>query len=598
MKFNSFLLWGTGFSLLLTGCIDDKYDLSDIDTTSEFKINNLVLPVNLDPVTLDDIITVEEGDQLKKVTINGKTFYAVEQSGTFESDDIEVNRFAAEPSPLNANEVTFTLSSKAPANRNGRKADGNFKEYFNLEKVYEPLEYEANDIDPSVRGLSYMYFTNVDFILNIRALNPDNLSSTLENVGIILPKGLKITDVKANGYTFNPTDYRASEGLLTIKNINIVDNAADIVITANAIDLSYYPSAFRFNADKNVGEFNLDSEFSIKEGCRLVMSGAAQQLASLGDELKYSVNYGISRLEATSILGEIQYNLEGTGLNLDPISLDNLPEFLADDQTNLIITNPQIYLNLNNPVGQYGLSYQSSINISAFRTNSTEEFPLGTDIKVAGKEGSFNYMLASDPNAVEDIPAEYAGGLNKISYNRLGYILSGQGLPNSLDLKLVNPMIPCQKLTEPFELGTKIPGMKGSYCFLAPLALDGDSRIVYTKTKDGWWSEDLADLTITELMLNATVSSTIPMSASLAVYPLDKDGHRIQGLEIIPVEIQANEPGKNLTFLIKGEIRNLDGVFITATVYPDGSKETLTPTQTITLENIKVTVSGNYTKKF
>lgn len=36
--------------LLLTSCIDDNYDLSDVDTTSRINVNDLVLPVNIDPI--------------------------------------------------------------------------------------------------------------------------------------------------------------------------------------------------------------------------------------------------------------------------------------------------------------------------------------------------------------------------------------------------------------------------------------------------------------------------------------------------------------------------------------------------------------------
>ena len=80
----------TTMTMLLTGCIDNGYDLTDIDTTSEIKVNDLTLPVNLAPVTLSDIIAVgeNEDDKVKEVTINGKTFYAVEETGSFSSDPL------------------------------------------------------------------------------------------------------------------------------------------------------------------------------------------------------------------------------------------------------------------------------------------------------------------------------------------------------------------------------------------------------------------------------------------------------------------------------------------------------------------------------
>ncbi len=60
--------------LLLTGCMDDNYDLSNIDTTSEVKVNGLVLPVNVKPVTLS---IDEEGGITEEVDpATGKKIYA------------------------------------------------------------------------------------------------------------------------------------------------------------------------------------------------------------------------------------------------------------------------------------------------------------------------------------------------------------------------------------------------------------------------------------------------------------------------------------------------------------------------------------------
>ena len=57
MKINH-LLTGTSalLALGLTACVDDNYDLSDIDTTTRVSINDLVVPANIDEVTLGDII--------------------------------------------------------------------------------------------------------------------------------------------------------------------------------------------------------------------------------------------------------------------------------------------------------------------------------------------------------------------------------------------------------------------------------------------------------------------------------------------------------------------------------------------------------------
>lgn len=73
--------------LPLTGCFDDSYDLEDIDTTAKIKVNNLVIPVNLDEITLSNIFDLDEESVVKD--IDG--IYAVSVDGDFSSDAITIN---------------------------------------------------------------------------------------------------------------------------------------------------------------------------------------------------------------------------------------------------------------------------------------------------------------------------------------------------------------------------------------------------------------------------------------------------------------------------------------------------------------------------
>lgn len=586
---------------VLTGCIDDKYDLANVDTTSEFKVKDLVLPVNIDPVTLNDIINIKDGDQIKIVTINGETFYAVQETGTFESDDIEVNKFNAESSPMEPNHAYFDL--KQPASKPARKAGSSSKVYAIRDEVYEPLDYSADDVDPSVRSLSYLYFTATDgsdlsFVITVNTSSlPGNLTSYVSDMTLKLPVGLQVKNVLASGYTFAPKDYNAATGLLSLSRVNVVDNKLTVNVISDAIDLSTYSSPLVYDSEEDVSRFSLDSEFSISTGCTLTVEGDDDALAALPDQFEFDVTYDVDDLLANAIMGEIEYDLEGTGLEIEPISLENIPDFLSDPETNLMLANPQLYISMDNPVGEFGLGYQSGLKIVAMRDGGEEtDFPLGDDMTVAGKPGDFYFLLAPDPDAVKDTPTEYPNP-ERMVYNNLGNILAGAGIPQSLDVDLIDPMIPQQKTTAPFELGVKIPGMKGSYEFLAPLALQGDSRIIYTKTEDGWWSDDLEGLDISSLTVSNIATSTVPLDATIAVYPLDRDGNRIQGLDIQTAVLPAYAKDAPIELTISGNITNLDGVFITATVVPDGNEEALSPDQTITMRDIRAKVSATYTKK-
>ncbi len=47
-NFNLSLFCAAVAAMPLVGCIDDNYDLSDIDTTVRVQVNDLEVPVNLD----------------------------------------------------------------------------------------------------------------------------------------------------------------------------------------------------------------------------------------------------------------------------------------------------------------------------------------------------------------------------------------------------------------------------------------------------------------------------------------------------------------------------------------------------------------------
>lgn len=596
MKLNRNLLWGAGSLLLLTGCIDDKYDLSDIDTTSEFRVNDLVLPINLDPVVLSDIIKIEEGDELKEINLNGETFYGVQRTGDFSSDGIEVNAFSVDAEPMEDKTTTFQLEA---GTRAGRKADANTASntYFQAGEVREELEYKAPDIDGAVRALDMVYFDDVVFSIEISTANiPDSWDSELTSSNIYFPKGLSVTKVMASNPTSpqrDPDSYIPETGQLLIsKPIVFSGNKAVIELTANAVDLSYYPGAFSYDPSAKHGALDLKSLFLIDSG-RLEISGPAQDIASVS-EITYDVHFSLERLNATSIMGNIEYDLEGTGLYIDPINLENMPSFLDDPETDLVISNPQIYLNLQNPISKYGLGYQSTLDIVAFRPGEENTFtsPL---IKVDATPGSHNFLLAPNPGQVNNIPAGF-NNPERLTYSNLDYLLAGHGLPDKLDINIIDPMIPEQTTTQPFELGTSIEGMEGNYMFLAPLSLKEDSKIV--KTVDGWWSEDLADLNIDYLTVTADATNGLSTGVTVKVYAINRDGKQISSEGFVTLGMNAVDQPIEIT--LKGfdgkPFNGIDGIKLYV-IAGANDNEPLAPDQVITLDNLKAKVTGYYQRE-
>ena len=588
-------------ALVFTGCIDNSYDLSDIDTTTQLRFNNLVLPIQMDPILLSDIIEIKEGDQIQEVTINGSTFYAVKEEGDFSSDPVNINSFNASPSNMTPEHAEFQAVSSASGSKK-HKAGEYTRIYSLADRVEKPFQYTSDDVDDAIHDIYLLDFLPLQLKINLRMQGVSHsIPSELSDIRLRIPQGLNVTNITAPGYTYNSADYNPNDGTLRISRADIINGHADIIIMDNAVDLRYPEHAGTF--DYATHTFDFSSELTLSHA-DLIFSPDAGQLASLPATVIFDLDYHLNDIETTEMLGEIEYHIDGNDLKIDPISLDDLPEFLAGDQTNITLYNPQIYLNLNNPVAEQGLVYTSGLDIKAINRDGScrGNFPLNAfTVPYDNGYGPYKFMLAPDPDNVSNIPADYAGAIHKVVYPDLGGILAGNGLPDKLDLELVNPMIPLQQMTGKIRLGEDLEMMSGTYLFLAPLALvgnqNGGSVVYYTEKNDGWDNEDIEDMQFEEINITAVASSTLPYSARLSIHPLDINGRRIDA-QVSEVVLPANARNVDISCAITGNVTGLDGIEYVAIVRPDGSNEPLSPGQNITLDKIRFKATGSYTKEF
>lgn len=577
-------------SLLLTGCIDNGYDLSDIDTTSELKIENLTIPVNIDPIVLSDIITVGESDddKLREVTINGKTFYAVQESDSIKSDPIKIDEFTATADPIKESIADLKLGGGPNAGK--RKAPGQTFVYTLSRPVEKRINYLTGNIDPAIHSVTEFFSDPFRFAFIFKI--PQNIvleKGSLQNVKLKLLKGLSIRP--ASGHT-----YDASTGVLSVASLPFDASGRAVLelynsglnIAANGTDIDYQTHSFQLN-----------SNFDVLEATLNLTPSASTTTAP--QNLSINISYEADKIQVRSFTGVIDYQIDGSGLDIAPVELNDLPDFLAQERTNIILHNPQIYLNLTNPVASDKLSFQTGLKLTANRENEpSRDFTLDK-FSVGYQNGTGPYNFCLSPLKPTDIPDGYSRGLEHVTFSSLSDVLSGNGLPKTIGIDLVKPQIPLQKV-EKFALGRELPAVKGTYCLLAPLALTGNAEdgsvIYYTDKADGWNDEEIDNISISKLNIKTIVTSTIPLNAKLTAHPIDAEGKVINDVSVTGGDIPANATDQPIELNISGEVTHLDGIEFTAEVRPDGKAGTLAPSQNITLKNIKVNVSGKYLKKF
>lgn len=579
--------------VVLSSCVDSNYDLSDVDTTTRITVNDLVIPVNIDEIKLSDIIDIDADSKIKVVTIGGKEFYALSETGSFSSDAIYVEKITADAPVMDP--TSRTLSQVHEEERQGRAATSdNGVSTYSIEEMGNDFDYDAGRVDEAI---SEVYSVNVEpmqFHIHLTAIDVEESAEKIyfNDLVISMPKGMTATA--------SIGDYDPITGLWTVGMHEVKGHIADAYLTATAIDLR--ANGYEISPDHTLvfsGSFRVKSGLLTVEAKRDA-SGIPVQLP---ETLEFRADYTLNDLTVNSFTGIINYTLKG--MDIEPVEISNIPDIFNDPATNLLLENPQLYLQLNNPVAGNSLMYQCGLQLKALRAGApVQTFEPAVPFKVGyghGVAGPYNIVMAPDASALTT-PDDFSANLDFVSFPTLGNLLgspenaSVKGLPSRIDISVISPQIPAQEVKN-FNLGQSITGVSGHYELLAPMALKDGSVIVYSDTETGWGSEDLDAVTITKLSATVDVTNTLPLKAELVAYPLDAEGKRIPGVEVKAQTIEAGCAGEPVTIEMTGEIRYLDGIVFQAVVNGVDPDQTLAPSQTITLKNIRARVSGWYEKE-
>lgn len=577
----------------LTSCdYDEGYDLENIDTTSRIRIDELVVPVNMEEITLNDIIKLDEGSNIKKIVVNGEEVYALTESGDFESDPIHIAKVSA-TAPRIADVSARLLPTDLPFLAAPKDIDlSKYAVTYAIDNVGRSFTYDINNIDDAIVDIRTVETDPVRFSLRLTIANElaDYEKIGFSQLRIRMPKGLNATS--------NVGSYDNTTGLWTIDEFTPQGSHADIWLEARTID-------FKANGcNISNHSMKLNSELFVESGYVTITPQLNGGLPTeLPTSLDFSISFNISDISASSFTGTVNYRIDG--FSIDPVDLSDIPDFLDGEFTRLGIANPQIYLQLNNPVAGDKLSCETGISLSALRQGYTRSFSPDNNRKIvvgtsAGVAGPYNFVLAPDREKLS-VPADFGTNPEFVQFTGLREILMPDdnvnnhlGLPDKIGIDLVDPQIPVSQVNN-FILGRNIAGVKGKYELIAPLALTDESVIYYSdRETDLGISTDDGNLVVEKLSVSVNVDNGTPLGFKLTAYPLDKDGNRISGVDITASSIAPNTANQEVVISMTGEISGLDGIEYVAEAHAGSAENALRPNMSLHLSNIRATVSGYY----
>ena len=356
-------LWGflLSFPLWTVSCVDNKYDLDkDIDMTINVGGEHLTIPAgSSDTAYLSKIIEVEEGDILQPDAAT-RVYHLTKK------DDIDVK-------PTTVKEVTISsANTDLTKELVGTGSSASASITTDLEEENN-LTAKASDIDKALIELGALGAeAPASLTLTFEFLNTGNLtfgSVTAKNLEIQLPDFLMFEKGEVE------------EGNKLILNDEELKNAQKVL----------HVIGYEFGEKAGEGE-KPDENRTITIDGKVTMKGQVVTSGIGGSgSLTMAMHVTLGEMTANSVTGVIQPNIDAETTNIE---LNDLPDFLKDEETRLDISNPVILLRANNPL-------ETPVEVDAVLTPMKDNAQIdGKEVKVGSGNGKTPVVLASGENVI------------------------------------------------------------------------------------------------------------------------------------------------------------------------------------------------------
>lgn len=507
-------LWGLllSFPLWTVSCVDNKYDLDkDIDMTINVGGEHLTIPAgSSDTAYLSKIIEVEEGDILQPDAAT-RVYHLTKR------DDIDVD-------PTTVKEVTISSANTDLKQELVGSDDGGSGSKTTELDVKNNLRAEASDIDEALIELGALGAkTPTSLTLAFEFLNTGNLtfgSVTAKNLEIQLPDFLMFEKGEVE------------EGNKLILNNEELKNAQKVL----------HVIGYKFWEKTGEGE-KPDDNRSITIDGKVAMKGEVETLVTGGSgSLEMTMYVTLEEMTANSVTGVIQPEIKAETTNIE---LNDLPDFLKDEETRMDITNPVILLRAENQL-------ETPVEVDAVLTPIKGNAQIdGKEVKVGSGYGKTPVVLASGKNVIalsRTGECTIEGVTSNVKVEDINDLL--ETIPDDIEVDL-QPVVRNEDYYTA-ELGRAYE-MPSSYEVDVPLSFEQNLNIVYNDSVQDL-NKDLNDLDkviLKKANVLLTVDNAIPLKLQLKPENvLIKD---VYGNELTAVKKTIEEDKQYVTESTDGE---------------------------------------------
>ena len=555
---------------ITTSCIDNSYDLNkDIDMTISAGGEHLAIPVGYtEKITLDKIIELDEGDDLQ--IVDGE--YHLLKKDNIDETNTSVKL------------VTVNESSNPiePIRIISGNHDNNVHDIFISNAESEGfINAEAHGVDKAVIEIGSLA-ADMPTTLTLKLKLGGEISTSLVKVGtmtITFPNFIQFEKENGlNGQTLTMTDVQIEPYSGFTKELKI----------------NKYVFGKEYGEGNRVDEENGDRILKIEnQEIKIEMQGINVTTPSGNGSLNITPTITLAEMAVSEVYGTIQPDID---VKPTEVELNNLPDFLQDDEIRLDITNPVFSFNANNPLN-------TDVEMDGVLTGYKDGQVTKT-VKIGSGNGGASITLKPSGDKqqtisiVRDEKTVVEANATKVVVPNLNDII--ETIPDHINVEL-KPAVKTEQYYT-VNLGQDYT-LNSAYDIDIPLSFGSNLKIVYEETLDNF-DLDLEDVDIEKAVLSINAVNTIPLAMEIKnenVSALDANGNVIKDIDVtVEGTITESKDGKtevssalnvNLNETAEGAISKLDGLKLKITAVPGQATDVqLLNTQWMQLKDMKLKI--------
>ena len=555
---------------ITTSCIDNSYDLNrDIDMTISAGGEHLAIPVGYtEKITLDKIIELDEGDDLQ--IVDGE-YHLLKKDNIDETNTsvklVTVNESSNPIEPIRIisenhdSDVYDILISNAES------------EGF--------INAEAHGVDKAVIEIGSLA-ADMPTTLTLKLKLSGEISTSLVKVGtmtITFPNFIQFEKENGlNGQTLTMTDVQIEPYSGFTKELKI----------------NKYVFGKEYGEGNRVDEENGDRILKIEnQEIKIDMQGINVADPSGNGSLNITPTITLAEMAVSEVYGTIQPDID---VKPTEVELNNLPDFLQDDEIRLDITNPVFSFNANNPLNT---DVEMDGVLTGYKDGKVTKI-----VKIGSGNGGASITLKPSGDKqqtisiVRDEQTVVEANATKVVVPNLNDII--ETIPAHINVEL-KPAVKTEQYYT-VNLGQDYT-LNSAYDIDIPLSFGSNLKIVYEETLDNF-DLDLEDVDIKKAVLSINAVNTIPLAMEIKndnVSALDANGNVIKDIDVtVEGTITESKDGKtevssalnvNLNETAEGAISKLDGLKLKITAVPGQATDIqLLSTQWMQLKDMKLKI--------